>query len=50
MAWERPAGAEKDVSSGAIRKADYFDEQTLDLPLAELAKLRERNAIRSVIR
>lgn len=50
FAYDRVSGADKAVSSGAFRNADYFADETLELRLGELARLKERNVIRSVVR
>jgi hypothetical protein len=50
VAYDRASGANQAVSSGAVRKADYFAEETLDLELAELRDLKAKSAIHAVLR
>jgi hypothetical protein len=50
IAYDRAAGATKAISSGAIRKPDYYADETVDLELAELQALKTRSALHSVVR
>jgi hypothetical protein len=49
-AYDRASGADKAVSSGAIRKADYFADETAEFQFAELQGLKEKKVIHSVLR
>jgi len=50
IVYDRASGASKAVTTGAIRKADYFADGTLELELAELQALKAKSALESVVR